>query len=60
MPWRDVLDDAAAHDLTGELPSAPLADRPVGVGRNLAGQSDDLADLFGRNPCRPAGLGGIR
>ena len=60
MPWGDAGHDAAAHDLIGQFPGAPLADRAVGVGRNLAGQRDDLADLFGRDPRRTAGLGRIR
>jgi len=60
MPGRDTIDDAAAHDLIGQFPGTPLADRPVRVGRDLAGQGDDLAELFRRDPRRPAGLGRIR
>jgi len=60
MPGRDTIDDAAAHNLIGQFPGTPLADGAVGVGGDLAGQGDDLADLFRRDPRRTARLGRIR
>src|SRR6266571_1678861 len=60
MARRDRCNDAASYDFVRQLTVAPLADRPVGVGRLLTSERDDLTHLLGRELRRSAALRCIR
>src|SRR5829696_7914180 len=54
MPARDTLENAAFDNFVGNFTSGPLADGALGALGDFAGQSHDLADLFGADADRPA------
>lgn len=52
MAGRYPRHNAAADHLVRQFTTAPLAERTAGLGGNGAGQRQNLADLFRREPGR--------
>jgi hypothetical protein len=59
MARGDAIDNAAFGNLLSDLAATPVGDRPFGLFGGFAGQSDDLADLLGRDPGRSPGPWGV-
>lgn len=59
MAGGNLLHNAPPDELVGDLAPRPLADRPVRLAGDFAGERDDLALLLGGDRRPAAGTGDI-